>query len=198
MGSFSEEQLKEIASALEQSGYRFLWSVRQPPPKGKMGFPTDYANPEEAVPTGFLDRTAGIGKVIGWAPQVAILAHPAIGGFVSHCGWNSILESLWFGVPIAAWPLFSEQQLNAFEMMIELGLAAEIKMDYRKDFRAENEVIVSADIIEKGIMSVMEQDSEVRKKVKAMSEMGKKALLDGGSSHSILGRLIEDMMNNLK
>jgi UDP:flavonoid glycosyltransferase YjiC (YdhE family) len=129
---------------------------------------------------------------------VAILAHPAIGGFVSHCGWNSILESLWFGVPIAAWPLFSEQQLNAFEMMIELGLAAEIKMDYRKDFRAENEVIVSADIIEKGIMSVMEQDSEVRKKVKAMSEMGKKALLDGGSSHSILGRLIEDMMNNLK
>ncbi|KAL9373409.1 hypothetical protein Peur_033029 [Populus x canadensis] len=198
MGSFSEEQLKEIASALERSGYRFLWSVRQPPPKGKMGFPTDYANPEEAVPTGFLDRTAGIGKVIGWAPQVAILAHPAIGGFVSHCGWNSILESLWFGVPIAAWPLFSEQQLNAFEMMIELGLAAEIKMDYRKDFRAENEVIVSADIIKKGIMSVMEQDSEVRKKVKAMSEMGKKALLDGGSSHSILGRLIEDMMNNLK
>ncbi|KAJ6756704.1 GLYCOSYLTRANSFERASE [Salix purpurea] len=157
MGSFGEEQLKEIARALEQSEYRFLWSVRQPPPKGKMGFPTDYANPEEAVPTGFLDRTAETGKV-----------------------------------------MFSEQQLNAFEMMVELGLAEEIKMDYRKDFRAENDVIVSADIIEKGIRSVMDQDSEVRKKVKAMSEMSKKALLDGGSSHSFIGRLIEDMMNNME
>ncbi|CAK7345136.1 unnamed protein product [Dovyalis caffra] len=198
MGSFGEEQVKEIACALEQSGYRFLWSLRQPPPKGKMGFPSDYASPEEALPIGFLDRMAEIGKVIGWAPQVAILSHPAIGGFVSHCGWNSILESLWFGVPIAAWPLFSEQQLNAFEMMIELGLAVEIKMDYRKDFRAENEMVVSGDIIEKGIRSVMEQDSEIRKKVKAMSEVSKKALLDGGSSHSSIGRLIEDVLNHMK
>ena len=64
---------------------------------------------EKVLPKGFLDRTVGIGKVIGWAPQVAILSHPAIGGFVSHCGWNSILESLWFGVSIAAWPLYVEQ-----------------------------------------------------------------------------------------
>ena len=73
----------------------------EPPPKGKMDFPSDYVNFDEVLPEGFLDQMARIGKVIGWAPQMAILAHLAIGGFVSHCGWNSILESLWYGVPTA-------------------------------------------------------------------------------------------------
>ena len=77
-----------------------------------MGYSTDYANLEEVLPEGFLDRTMSIGKVIGWAQQVAVLTHSAIGGFVSHCGWNSILESIWYGVPVATWPLYAEQQLN--------------------------------------------------------------------------------------
>ena len=68
----------------------------------------------------------------GWVSQVSILAHKAIGGFISHCGWNSILESLWHGIPIATWPIYSEQQMNAFEMVKELGLAIEIRLDYRE------------------------------------------------------------------
>ena len=119
IGSFCVEQVKEIAHGLEHSGFCFLWSLRQPPPKGKIALPSDYANPEEVLPKGFLDRTNKIGKVIGWAPQVAILAHLAIGGFVSHCGWNSILESLWHGVPIATWPMYSEQQLNILQEKCE-------------------------------------------------------------------------------
>ena len=115
IGSFCVEQVKERAHGLEHSGFRFLWSLRQPPPKGKIALPSDYANPEEVLPKGFLDRTNKIGKVIGWAPQVAILAHLAIRGFVSHCGWNSILESLWHGVPIATWPMYLEQQLNILQ-----------------------------------------------------------------------------------
>ncbi|XP_065857500.1 anthocyanidin 3-O-glucosyltransferase 6-like [Euphorbia lathyris] len=198
MGSFGEEQVKEIAYALEHSGYRFLWSLRQPPPKGKMGIPTDYTNLADILSQGFLDRTADIGRIIGWAPQVAILAHPAIGGFVSHCGWNSILESIWYGVPIATWPLFSEQQLNAFELIIELGLAVEIKMDYRKDYGSDYVVIVSASDIERGIRCVMEHDSIVRKKVQEISEKSRKALMDDGSSISFLDRLISEMMENIK
>ncbi|KAF2319836.1 hypothetical protein GH714_019529 [Hevea brasiliensis] len=179
MGSFGEDQLKEIACALEHSGHRFLWSVRRPPPPGKQAFPTDYEDPQEVLPEGFLERTAAVGKVIGWAPQVAILAHPAIGGFVSHCGWNSVLESIWFGVPIATWPIYAEQQFNAFEMVIELGLAVEIKMDYSK----ESGMIVNCDEIERGIRCLMENDSEKRKKVKEMSEKSRMALIEGGSSY---------------
>ncbi|KAJ9174657.1 hypothetical protein P3X46_013278 [Hevea brasiliensis] len=85
-GSFSQNQVKEIACALEHSGHRFLWSLRRPAPPGLLASPSDYEDPQEVLPEGFLDRTTGIGKIIGWAPQVAVLAHPAVRGFVSHCG----------------------------------------------------------------------------------------------------------------
>ncbi|KAE8703900.1 UDP-glucose flavonoid 3-O-glucosyltransferase 6 [Hibiscus syriacus] len=135
MGSFGVDQVKEIANALEKSGHRFLWSLRRPAEqvKGMNEYPTDYENVEEVLPEGFLNRTIGIGKIIGWAPQVAIISHTAIGGFVSLCGWNSTLESIWFGVPLATWPLYAEQQLNALTLVKELGLAVEIKIDYKND-----------------------------------------------------------------
>ncbi|XP_050383967.1 UDP-glucose flavonoid 3-O-glucosyltransferase 6-like [Argentina anserina] len=188
MGCFGEDQVREIAHALEQAGFRFLWSLRQPSME-KIVFPTDYTDYSTVLPEGFLDRTANIGKVIGWAPQVAILAHPAVGGFVSHCGWNSTLESIWYGVPIAAWPFFAEQQMNAFELVKELKLAFEIDIGYRND----SGLIVSRKDIEKGIKEVMVKDSEQRKRVKEMSQMSRKALHDDGSSYSSLGRFIDQI-----
>ncbi|KAL5808352.1 hypothetical protein ACOSQ3_029043 [Xanthoceras sorbifolium] len=197
MGSFSGDQVKEIAYALEHCGHRFLWSIRQSPPKDKdketILIPSDYVNLTDVLPEGFLDRTVGIGKVIGWAPQVAVLGHEAIGGFVSHCGWNSTLESLWFGVPMATWPMYAEQQFNAFEMVRELGLAVEIKMDYKMDIKSENTMIVTADEIERGISCLMEFDNQIRRRVKEMSQKSRKALINGGSSFSSLGRFIDDV-----
>ncbi|KAF8041603.1 hypothetical protein BT93_A0257 [Corymbia citriodora subsp. variegata] len=197
MGSLGEEQVKEMACALERSGHRFLWSLRRPLPKGKAWFPSDLADPTEALPEGFLERTAAVGKVIGLAPQVAVLAHPAIGGFVSHCGWNSTLESIWFDVPVATLPLYGEQQFNAFELVVELGLAVEIKMDYRRDPRMDSSPVVTAEEIEGGIKKLMEEvDSERRKKVKEASEKSRKAVVEGGSSYLSLDRLIEDIFND--
>ncbi|XP_011014965.1 PREDICTED: anthocyanidin 3-O-glucosyltransferase 2-like [Populus euphratica] len=199
MGSFGVDQVKEIACGLEQSGHRFLWSLRKPPPKGKMEFlPSDYTNPRDALPEGFLDRTAKIGKVIGWAPQTDILAHPSVGGFVSHCGWNSILESIWFGVPIATWPLYAEQQFNAFMLIVELGFGVEIKMDYRSEFNWDgNENIISAGEIERGVRCLMELGSEKVEKLKGLSGKSRKALENGGSSFTWLGRFIQDLVDHL-
>ncbi|CAK7345192.1 unnamed protein product [Dovyalis caffra] len=172
-------------------------SLRQPPPKGKREAPSDYVNPEEVLPEGFLDRTAQIGKVIGWVPQVDILAHPSVRGFVSHCGWNSILESIWFGVPIATWPIFAEQQFNAFQMIVEFGLAEEIRMNNRKEFNMDDFEIVNAEDIEKGIKCLMELDNDKRGKLKEMSEKSRKALMNGGSSYTWLGHLTQDMIDNM-
>lgn len=198
MGSFKEVQVKEIAHALERSGHRFLWSLRRPPEQeGMMRSPGDYENPGEVLPEGFLERTASMGKVIGWAPQVEVLSHGAVGAFVSHCGWNSILESLWCGVPMAAWPIYAEQQINAFQMVVELGLAAEIKLDYRKEmFNPDSVVLVTAEEIESGIRRMMDGENKIRKKVKEMSEKSRLAMMEGGSSYNSLGSLIEDITDN--
>ncbi|KAJ4897576.1 UDP-glycosyltransferase 71B7 [Raphanus sativus] len=188
MGGFSEKQAREIAVALERSGHRFLWSLQRASPPG------EFENLEEVLPEGFFDRTKQIGKVIGWAPQVAVLAKPAVGGFVTHCGWNSTLESLWFGVPTAAWPLYAEQKFNAFEMVDELGLAVEIRKYWRNDRSVE---LVTAEEIERAIKCLMKQDSYVRKRVKEVSEKCHAALMDGGSSQTALNNFIQKVFENI-
>jgi UDP:flavonoid glycosyltransferase YjiC (YdhE family) len=139
-----------------------------------------------------LERIEGRGMICrGWAPQVEVLAHKAVGGFVSHCGWNSILESLWHAVPIVTWPIYAEQQLNAFEMVRELGLAMEMRLDYRSGGD-----LVMAEEIERAVSRLMDGGNEVRKKVKEMGEMARKAVMDGGSSFTSIGQLIEDMIGS--
>ncbi|KAL5698516.1 hydroquinone glucosyltransferase [Ranunculus cassubicifolius] len=184
-GTLSEEQVKEFAKGLEQSGHRFLWSLRRPS-SGQFEPPSDYANPEEVLPKGFLDRVDGRGLICGWAPQVDVLAHKATGAFVSHCGWNSTLESIWFRVPLLTWPLDAEQKMNAFQLVKDLGLGVQLKA-VEKDF-------VMADDIEKSVRLIMEGESDlIRSNMKEMSEKCRKSLMEGGSSLSILGSLIEDL-----
>lgn len=189
--------MKEIANAIERSGQRFLWSLRRPPGEGKIESPKEYDNFEHVLPEGFLNRTSEIGKVMGWAPQVTVLSHPAVGGFVSHCGWNSTLESIWYGVPMATWPLYAEQQVNAFKMVKELEMAVEVKMDYRKDFPYAEGVsseILGADLIQESIKSLMDPQNEIRQKVMEMKEKSRMALKEGGSSYSSLQCFVRNLL----
>ena len=193
-GAFNKDQIKEIANGLENSGFRFLWTLRQPPPKGLLALPSDYVNFEDVMPEGFLDRTSRIKRIIGWAPQVAILSHPAIGGFVSHCGWNSILESIWFGVPIATWPMFAEQQFNSFQLVREFKIGVELKLDYNQE---TNTNLINAQEIESAIRCLMDDCNNIRVKMTYMKEKCRKALMEGGgSSNSNLQRLISDLIAN--
>jgi hypothetical protein len=103
------------------------------------------------------------------------------------------LESIWFGVPIAAWPLYAEQQLNALQIIVELGLGVEIKMDYRKELKSDgNEInVISSGEIERGVRCLMELCDEKRE----MSGKGRKALENGGSSFPWLGRFIQETVD---
>uniref|UniRef100_A0A1J3IU29 Glycosyltransferase n=1 Tax=Noccaea caerulescens TaxID=107243 RepID=A0A1J3IU29_NOCCA len=181
MGKLRGPLVKEIARGLELCQSRFLWSLRT----------EDVANDDDLLPEGFLDRVSGRGMICGWSPQVEILAHKAVGGFVSHCGWNSIVESLWFGVPIVTWPMYAEQQLNAFLMVMELKLAVEMRLDYR----IHGDELVSANEIETAIRCVMDKDNNlVRKRVMDISQMARKATLIGGSSYLATDKFIQDVI----
>ncbi|KAK4713874.1 hypothetical protein R3W88_019781 [Solanum pinnatisectum] len=146
-GSFNKEQVKEIAQALKDSGCRFLWSLMKPPPKDSW-YPSEYEKLEDVLPEG------------------SNFVSCAVGGFVSHCGWNSILESIWFGVPMATWPMYSEQQANAFQLVKDLCMAVDIKMDYK--IKGSNTDFIKAEEIEKAIKHLMDPENGIRLKVKDM------------------------------
>ncbi|CAA0834794.1 UDP-glycosyltransferase 71B2 [Striga hermonthica] len=195
MGSFRRAQVAEIAAGLERSRARFLWSLRKP---GK-GTPTEYEDFEEVLPKGFVGRTEGVGRVIGWAPQAEVLAHRAVGGFVSHCGWNSVLESVWEGVPMAAWPMYAEHQTIAFLLVRELGMAEEVWIDYWMDSGGEEEppAMVAAAEIEAAVRRLMAGSDGVRERVKEMQGKSRAALEKGGSSYHALTSFIEDVVRNV-
>ncbi|CAN1259964.1 UDP-glycosyltransferase 71K2 [Linum perenne] len=205
LGTFSDAQLKEVAIGIEQAQHvRFLWVIRRRSSGKTKWHPNDcedYSPSSSGLKPlgeGFLERTRGRVMVCGWLPQAAILSHSAIGGFMSHCGWNSTLESIWHGVPILAWPLYAEQQLNAFYLAKELGLAVELKADYRiwEGDNENEEIVVKGDEIARKIELVMDEESDVRKKVKAMSELGRRSLVEGGSSFDAMGGFIDLVIKN--
>ncbi|KAL6581877.1 hypothetical protein OROMI_005891 [Orobanche minor] len=119
----SKEQIAEIAKGIMLlSEINFLWVIRFP-------IGEKITRVEDKLPAGFLETVNERGKIIGkWAPQTKILAHPSIGGFVSHCGWSSITESMYFGVPVIAMPMNSEQPLNA-RLVVEAGFGVEVEKD---------------------------------------------------------------------
>ncbi|ERN19724.1 hypothetical protein AMTR_s00062p00206800 [Amborella trichopoda] len=192
-GAFEPAQAKEIALGLEQSGHRFLWSLRGPP-KEKFSGPTN-ADLEVLLPEGFIDRTRERGMVWPtWVPQVAVLAHPAVGGFVSHCGWNSILESVWHGVPILAFPLYAEQRLNAWELVKDMGVGVGVGVGVGLGVGVDVEVdsgscgLVKAEKLEKAVRRLMEAEEgqRVRRRGKELKEAARKAVEEGGPSYAAL------------
>ncbi|KAI4351620.1 hypothetical protein L6164_005964 [Bauhinia variegata] len=184
LGRFPLVQIKEMALGLEKSGQSFLWVVRDPPPSHSTE--SGELSLEELLPEGFLERTKEKGLVVkNWAPQVPILRHDSVGGFVSHCGWNSVLEAVSAGVPMVTWPLYAEQKLNRVLLVQEMKVA--LALNESKDGS------VSGDELEKRVRELMESDrgKEVRERIRSITKNGMKALEEGGTSRVALNRLAQ-------
>jgi 2-hydroxyflavanone C-glucosyltransferase len=107
-----KEQLRELGLGLEASGCRFVWVV-----KTEVVDTHDNAKLEEMLGEGLLERVKDRGLVVkGWVEQEELLRHKAVGGFVSHCGWNSVTEAALHGVKVLAWPRLGDQRINAGTM----------------------------------------------------------------------------------
>lgn len=188
-GTLSLEQMIELAWGLERSQQRFIWVVRQPTVKtGDAAFFTQGDGADDMsgyFPEGFLTRIQNVGLVVPqWSPQIHIMSHPSVGVFLSHCGWNSVLESITAGVPIIAWPIYAEQRMNATLLTEELGVAVRPKNLPAKE-------VVKREEIERMIRRIMvdEEGSEIRKRVRELKDSGEKALNEGGSSFNYMSAL---------
>ncbi|KAJ7962696.1 Glycosyltransferase [Quillaja saponaria] len=177
----SNNQMEEIAFGLEMAGYPFIWAAR---------------SKEWGPPDDWTERVKGRGLVVrDWVEQRSILAHPAVVGFLSHCGWNSVLESLSMGVPLLAWPMDAEQPLNAKVVAWELG--AGIQLFPQESVGEEKMMTVDRRVISDGVKELMVGDigRKARERAQAIGKMARQAVKKGGSSDTKLDQLIQSLTN---
>ncbi|XP_010269695.1 PREDICTED: zeatin O-glucosyltransferase-like [Nelumbo nucifera] len=185
MTSLSDDQIFELAVGLERSKQRFIWVLREAD-RGDI-----YAEEEEArvtqLPKGYEERVEGVGLIVrDWAPQLEILAHRATGGFLSHCGWNSCVESISMGVPIAAWPMHSDQPRNTMlvTQVLRVGLVV-------REWARRHE-LVSSDAVEDAARKLMasEEGDDMRKKAEMLGGAVRDSMSEGGISRAELDSFV--------
>eukprot|EP01018_Ginkgo_biloba_P040973 Gb_00339 [translate_table: standard] len=173
-------QFEEFALGLEATQRPFLWVVRN-----------DLMDGTTAVfPSGFTERIKDRGCLISWAPQLSVLSHPSIACFVTHCGWNSTLESISMGVPMICWPYFADQFLDAIYIadIWKIGLA----LNANEDGLIDKDKIAAA--VEKLLSE--EEGRKIKKRVTKLKKSARDAVKEGGSSSINYKSFVNAMKNN--
>lgn len=176
LANLSKQDILEIAQAILISKVSFIWVLRH----NILG-----SEERNILPLGFEEETAGRGLVVPWCSQLAVLSHPAVGGFLTHCGWNSILESIWCKVPMVCFPILTDQFTNRKLVVDDWRIGVNLCTGrlIRKEVAAEN------------IGRIMSKSDELRKNIEKTKMILQKALSDEGSSEKNLTQFIEDMKN---
>ena len=190
-GSYFElpkRQMEEIARALLDCGRPFLWVIRENfQVKGK----------EEEEELSCRKELELRGKIVKWCSQVEVLSHASLGCFVSHCGWNSTMESLVCGVPVVAFPQWSDQKTNA-KLIEEVW-----KTGVRVDHQVNEEGIVQAEGIRRCLDVVMgsaseEKGNELRSNAKKWKILARDAAIEGGPSERNLKAFLDDVGEGMR
>ncbi|CAL5198788.1 unnamed protein product [Lathyrus oleraceus] len=194
---FEDKQLYEISCAIEASGYEFVWVV--PEKRGKEDESEE--EKEKWLPKGFEERMIRKKKgliIRGWAPQVMILNHAAVGAFLTHCGWNSTVEAVSAGVPMITWPVHGEQFYNEKLITQVQGIGVEVGAgEWSMMGFGEREKTVSRESIEKAVRRLMDggdQAEKIRRSALEFGNKAKQAVQEGGSSHINLTVLIDELI----
>ncbi|WOH02308.1 hypothetical protein DCAR_0521697 [Daucus carota subsp. sativus] len=158
----SAEQVIEMSNALEIAKCAFIWSVRSP--QGE-------ENGCLQLPEGFVEKIGDSGLILeGWAPQKAILGHPSTGAFLSHCGWNSVNESMKLGVPIIAMPMRGDQYTNA-RLVVEIGVGMAIARNTEGKFKREEIAnVINKVLAEESGEGVRRKAREIKLKIEGKGE----------------------------
>ncbi|KAJ6304101.1 hypothetical protein OIU77_017893 [Salix suchowensis] len=173
----SKPQKEEMARALLDTGRPFLWVIR-----------ADGGEEKEEDKLSCREELEKQGKIVPWCSQVEVLSHPSIGCFVTHCGWNSTFESLASGVPVVAFPQWTDQLTNA--KMVEAVWETGVRV------AANKEGIVEGEEIEKCLELIMgggERGKEMRKNAKKWKDLARESSIEGGSSYQNLHAFVNEI-----
>lgn len=167
------DQFIEMAWGLANAKKQFLWIIR----------PDLITGDSVKLPEDFLSEIKDRGMIANWCPQEKVLKHGAIGGFLTHSGWNSTLDSVCAGVPVLCWPFFAEQQTNCRYSCVEWEMGMEI------DDLKRNEVEIL-------VRELMDGGKGKKMKLKAMNWKveAEKAASPGGSSCINLNNLLSEVL----
>ncbi|XP_022741501.1 UDP-glycosyltransferase 84B2-like [Durio zibethinus] len=171
----SEQQIQSIATALKNINRPFLWVVKASEAR------------KDEFPDGFFEETKEKGLVVSWCPQEKVLMNQAVACFVTHCGWNSALETVVAGVPVVAYPEWTDQPTNA-KLLVDV-----FKIGVRMR-NCEDETL-SVEEVERCIMEVIDgpRAEEMKKRALELKEAAKKALEDAGSSNQNIDKFISEI-----
>ncbi|GLJ56136.1 hypothetical protein SUGI_1205100 [Cryptomeria japonica] len=181
----SKAQIHEMAIGLLHSKRPFIWVLR----------PDIVASDvQDILPEGFMEDSKEQGLVVEWVSQLDVLSHSSVGGFLTHCGWNSIMESLWLGVPMLAFPLLTDQYTNCrlivheWEVAMSLGQVSRSSNNIRSTLVTRQEIAVT---IEEFMEIDGRKGKNLRSNVGSVREVMKKAAMNGGSSKNNLEGFID-------
>ncbi|TKW34154.1 hypothetical protein SEVIR_2G285700v4 [Setaria viridis] len=173
-------EMREVASGLLDAGRPFLWAVR--------------SSESHKLPAGFGDACGRHGgMVVSWCPQLEVLAHRAVGCFLTHCGWNSTVEALVAGVPMVAVPQWTDQPMNAW--YVESAWRAGVRVQ-----PAAADGLVRRGEVARGVEEVMggERSGEYRRNAAAWMEKARAASREGGSSDRNIAEFVAKYSSNSK
>ncbi|EOA28539.1 hypothetical protein CARUB_v10024756mg [Capsella rubella] len=189
-------QLKELGLGLEESQRHFIWVIRSWQKYNEIV--------EWITQSGFEERIKDRGILIkGWSPQMVILSHPSIGGFLTHCGWNSTLEGITAGLPLLTWPLFADQFGNEKLVVEVLKAGVKVSVEQPMEWGEEEKigVLVDKEGVRKAVEELMGESDDAkdrRRRAKELGELAHKAVDEGGSSHSNITFFLQDIMQQVK
>ncbi|KAL6188876.1 hypothetical protein ACLB2K_040267 [Fragaria x ananassa] len=159
----SKIQMEEIAKGLLLSGRPFLWVIRENQKNGE----------KEEDKVSCREELEKLGMIVPWCSQVEVLSNPSLGCFVTHCGWNSTLKSLVSGVPVVAFPQWTDQGTNA--KLIEDTWKTGVRVEPN-----EEGVVVGEEI--KRCLDVVMESNKMRMNAKKWKDLAREAVSEGGSS----------------
>ncbi|KAF3646203.1 UDP-glycosyltransferase 86A1 [Capsicum annuum] len=178
LANLSKQDILEIAQGILISKVSFIWVLRHN---------ILVSGERDILPLGFEEETADRGLVVPWCSQLAVLSHPSVGGFLTHCGWNSVLESIWCEVPMICFPVTSDQLTNR-KLVVD---------DWRIGVNLRTGRLIRREGVAENIGKIMSRSNEMKKNVEKTRMIVQNELSDEGSSEKNLNQFIEDMKNKI-